>query len=148
MAQTISVEAAAKLARANLLTDSRSSPAFFVQEYMNSPQVYTNLHGHYIRIWRAKAESLSKKSRWLTYCVGLMEWTSHTDGITLGLEWYYQLNFENYWREYKYILHSHYPGKQPCKDLQDVYRSATAEIKFQIERLGKMHSKSTKEEGE
>lgn len=138
-------EAVQELARANLLTDDRSSPVFDVPEYMNKPQVYQSLHGHYIRIWRTKLEALMNKSRYLTYCAGLMEWTSHADGITLGLTWYYGLNFETYWREYKYILNSHYPGKQPCKDLPDVYRSTTAEIKWQVRRLGELYSKSTKE---
>ena len=130
-----------ELARANLLTDDRSSPVFDVPEYMNKPQVYQNLHGHYIRIWRTKLESLSKKSRYLTYCAGLIEWTSHADGITLGLEWYYALNFKTCWQEYKYILHSHYPGDQPCKDLPDVNRSTTAEIKWQVKRLGELYAK-------
>lgn len=141
MAQTISDDAVQELARANLLTDLKSSPVFHVPDYMNKPQVYT-IHGHYIRIWRTKLEPLTKKSRWLSYCAGLMEWTSLSDGITLGLTWYYSLNFESYWREYKYILSSHYPGPQPCKDLPDVYRSATAEIKFQVNRLEKLHSKA------
>lgn len=142
MAQTISVKAVQELARANLLTDPRSSPAFHVPEYMNAPQSYT-VHGHYIRVWRAKPELLSKKSRWMTYCVGLMEWTSLVHKVTLGLEWYYGLNFESYWREYKYILNSHYPGKQPCKNTRDVYDSATKEIKWQVKRLGEMYSKAT-----
>lgn len=134
-------EAVQELARANLLTDPKSSPVFDVPEYMNKPQVYT-IHGHYIRIWRSKLEPLAKKSRWLTYCAGLMEWTSLTDKVPLGLTWYYGLNFETYWEEYKYILESHYPGRQPCKDLPDVYRSATAEIKWQVKRLGKLYSKA------
>jgi len=141
MAQTISVDAVQKLARANNLTDPRSSPVFHVPEYMNRPQLFT-IHGHYIRIWRTEAVSLSKKSRWLSYCVGLMEWTSLDNSVTLGLEWYYGLNFKTCWREYKYILGSHYPGKQPCKNTKDVYDSATAEIEFQVERLGKLYSKA------
>lgn len=137
-------EAIQELARANLLTDSKSSPVFHVPDYMHEPQVY-NIHGHYVRIWRTKLSPLTKKSRYLTYCAGLMEWTSLTDGITLGLTWYYGLNFESYWREYKYILNSHYPGKQPCKNLPDVYKSTTAEIKFQVKRLGKLNSKAKEE---
>ena len=139
-------EAVQKLARANSLTDSMSSPVFDVPEYMNKPQIYPKLHGHYIRIWRTKAVSLSKKPlRWLTYCVGLMEWTSFANRVTLGLEWYYELNFKTNWQEYKYILHSHYPGDQPCKNTKDVYDSATNEIKWQVRRLGELYSKSTKE---
>ena len=134
-------EAIQELGRANFLTDSRSSPVFHVPEYMHEPQVY-NIHGHYIRIWRAEAVSLAKKSRWLTYCVGLMEWTSLAHEVTLGLEWYYELNFKTCWQEYKYILHSHYPGDQPCKDLRDVYRSTTAEIKWQVKRLGQLYAKA------
>ena len=93
MSQTISVEAVQELARANLLTDPRSSPVFDVPEYMNDPQLYT-IHGHYIRVWRTKLEALGKKSEWSTYCAGLMEWTSLENGITLGLTWYYALNFK------------------------------------------------------
>jgi len=145
MAQTISVDAVQKLARANSLTDPKSSPAFHVPEYMNKPQVYI-VHGHYIRIWRTKLEPLTKKSRWLTYCAGLIEWTPLAGGVTLGLTYYYGLNSESYWREYKYILDSHYPGKQPCKDLKDVYDSATKEIKFQVERLGKLHARAKESE--
>jgi hypothetical protein len=117
-----------------------SSPVFDVPEYMRKPQVYT-IHGHYIRIWRTKLEPLGTKSEWSTYCAGLMEWTSLTNKVVLGLTWYYSLNRETYWEEYKYILESHYPGRQPCKDLPDVYRSTTAEIKWQVKRLGELYSK-------
>ena len=122
-----------EFARANLPSDPRKSPRFYVPEYMKEPRVY-NKFGVQIRIWRAETKDLKKTGEYRR-CVGLLEWTWLDRGLTLGLKWYYSMYQKEAWKEFKYILYSHCPGSQPCKDLADVYRSTTAEIKWFISRL-------------
>ena len=129
-----------KFARANLPSDSMKSTCFHVPEYMDKPQVYPDLYGHQIRIWRTDAKDLTKTNDFRR-CVGLLEWTDLETGLTLGMKWYYSLYQKKAWREFKYILYSWFPGEQPCKDLKDVYKSATAEIKWVIARLRRDYEK-------
>jgi len=39
------------------------------------------------------------------------------------------------WHDHQYILYSHFPGCQPCRDLVDVYHSCSLEIRWSIIRL-------------
>lgn len=129
---------AAKLAHANskpeLPTNPQESPVFYIPRYMNPPQVRP-IYDHYVRIWRAPTIELTKNDWWR--CVGLMEFTplKEDDGLTLGLEWYYSAHQRPEWEKYSYRLFSHFPGDQPCKDLVDVYRSCSLEIRWAIVKL-------------
>ena len=129
---------AAKLARANskvkLPEDPRSSPAFPIPEYMNPPQIRP-VYDHWVRIWRAPAIPLTKDD--FRRCVGLLEFTPLKDenGITLGLEWFYSASPPPEWEQFPYVLYSHFPGSQPCRDLVDVYHSCSLEIRYAIIKL-------------
>lgn len=142
MTQTTPSKDVLKFERANLPSDPKKSPSFDVPEYMHRPQVY-HLYGHQIRIWRTAARDIAKTGD-LRRCIGLIEFTNLETGLTLGLKWYYSLYQKPAWREFKYILYSHFPGEQPCKDLNDVYKSTTAEIKWVISRLKKKHNRKLK----
>ena len=143
MTQTTPSKDVPEFEHTNLPSDPRKSSSFHVPEYMHEPQVYPNLYGHHIRIWRSEAVDLAKTND-IRRCIGLVEFTNLETGLTLGLEWYYSLYQKKAWREFKYILYSHFPGEQPCKDLQDVYKSTTAEIKWVISRLKKKHGRKLK----
>jgi len=126
-----------EVARASLPSDPRKSKCFkTIPYYMKAPKVL-NKYGHQIRIWRTKLIPLYAEDFRRT--CGLIEWTDLETGLTLGLRWTYSVFQKEAWKPIKYILYSHFPGEQPCQDLNDVYKSTTAEINWVIKRLQKKY---------
>lgn len=123
-----------------LPSDPKKSSCFHVPDCMHPPQVYC-MYGHQIRIWRCKLEPLNGDDRRTS---GLLEWTDLETGLTLGLHWAYSTHQRPAWQQFKYQLYSHFPGPQPCKDLEDVYRSTTAEIKWVISTLKREYEERTR----
>jgi len=111
--------------------DPHESPVFPIPDYMNPPQTFV-IYDHYIRVWRALAIELTKQD--FRRCIGLLEFTplKEENGLSLGLEWFYSAHQFIHWSDYQYILYSHYPGAQPCRDLVDVYHSCSLEIRWVI----------------
>jgi hypothetical protein len=109
---------------------------------MYGPQVYV-MYGHQIRVWRTNLIPLIQDD--FRHTAGLMEWTDLQDPeLVLGLSWTYSMHQKPEWKHIKYQLYGHFPGEQPCKDLQDVYRSTTAEIKWVISTLKREHELRTR----
>lgn len=128
-------------ARANLPSNPRNSKVFTIPHYMLEPDVSFK-YGHQIRIWRTKLIQLYSTD--VRRICALMEWTDLQTGLTLGLMWSYSVHQKEAWKPIKYILYSHFPGEQPCQDLNDVYRSTTAEINWVIKRLEMKYQRKTK----
>jgi hypothetical protein len=123
------------LARANfeaLKAKARHKYLPHIPEYMDAPKVFEK-YGYLISIWRTKLVPLTRND-W-RHCAGILKFKDLRTQLSLGLHWWYSFNWRKVWREYKYVLYSWFPGKQPCKDLRDVYRSTTFEIDWVIERL-------------
>jgi len=74
----------------------------------------------------------------------MIEYTNLETGLTLGLHWAYSTHQKPVWKPIKYQLYSHFPGPQPCKDLEDVYRSTTAEIKWVVSILKREYEEKTR----
>jgi len=134
MTPPTSVEAT-KLHRCNseaeLPQDPHVSSAFDIPEYMNPPQVFT-IYEHHVRIWRSAAIELTPDD--MRRCIGLLEFTRLTDEKpkTLGHAWWYDRPRTPRLDGYPYMLHTWFPGPQPCRDLVDVYHCATLEIHWVI----------------
>jgi len=124
-----------------LPSNPKKSPCFPIPDYMDAPQVYC-MYGHQIRIWRTCLVPLTEAD--FRHTAGIIDYTDLKTGLTLGLQWAYSTHQKPEWKPIKYQLYSWFPGPQPCKDLDDVYRSTTKEIKWVVSTIRREYEERTR----